>query len=299
MKRKVIKQADQAFTITLPIDWVRKNNIDKNSEVNVDIIEKSLIINSNNPISGGSIKVDFTGLHQRNIYRHIIALYTKGIDEIEIISDKDISPLIMKTLNSLIGYGLISHKKDSYVIKEFGSSAYQNLDEIFKRVFQMILLFYEAAIKDIFGEEKETIDNLLARDLEVNKFCFYLQRAINKMSYQDPINGRILFTYSYVLEKISDEIERLWRLNIQHKPKKSKEIRELIELSKEGLSKAFNIYYQFNSSKLDDIYVIREKVREKSMLKRIDPDTSRFIRHIVKIVEEAADLNHLTLMSKL
>jgi len=299
MKRKVIKQANQAFTITLPINWVRKNSINKNSEVDVTIVEKSLIINSDNPISGGSIKVNFTNLHQRNIYRHIVALYAKGIDEIEITSDKDISSLIMKTLNSLIGYALIAHKKDIYTIKEFGSGTYQNLDEIFKRVFQMILLFYDAAIKDIFGEEKETIDNLLARDLEVNKFCFYLQRAINKMSYQDPINGRILFTYSYVLEKISDEIERLWRLNIQHKPKKSKEIKELIELSKEGLSKAFTIYYQFNSSKIDDIYTIREKVREKSLIRNLDPNTSKFIRHIVKIVEEAADLNHLTLMRKL
>ena len=44
MKRKVIKQASQAYTITLPIDWVRQNQISNKSEVDVTVSERSLII---------------------------------------------------------------------------------------------------------------------------------------------------------------------------------------------------------------------------------------------------------------
>jgi len=297
MKRKVIKQANQAHTITLPIDWVRKHNIDKDSEVDLKEDGKSLIINSENKIVGGKAKVDVNGFYRLNIYRHLNSLYAKGIDEIEIISEEDISSLLLKYLNQTLGYALVEQKDDKYLIKDIGGQSDQDLDEIFKRVFQMILLFYESAIKDIFGERKETLDGLRARDLEVNKFCLYLQRAINKMSYPDAIKGRALFTYSYELEKISDEIQRAWRVSIKQKTKRTEPIKKLTENSLEGLGKLFELYYQYSPKKIEEVYKIREKVRADSLkLTKFDGHTIRFIRHIVKIVEDAADLSHLTLI---
>ncbi|VVB78400.1 Uncharacterised protein [uncultured archaeon] len=299
MKRKVIKQASQAYTITLPIEWVRQNNISKDSELDINISEKSLIITNFGQIEHKRIKLNVEGLNDRNISRIIKALYANGVDEIELESNENISSSIIKHLHDVIGYALVSQKDNKFIIKDLGSANYSDLDEIFKRVFQMILSFYESAIEDIFGKEKETLDTLIARDLEINKFSLYLQRAINKMSYHDPIKGRILFTYSFEIEKIGDEIQRLWRTNIKYKVKKSKELKKLTEQSKEGLEKAFEFYYQFNTKKSEEITLLRDKVRESSMNLSADKFTTRFIRHIVKIIEEAADLSHLTLMIKL
>jgi len=300
MKRKVIKQANQAYTLTLPIDWVRKNNISEKSEVDVEIIEKSLVINSSNPVAGGKAKIDVSNLDSKNIYRHISALYAKGIDEIELISDKDVSSDIISYLNQMMGYALVEQKNNIYRIKDVKAGEYQDLDEIFKRVFQMVLLFYDSLVNDVFGKEKETLESLKNRDMEVNKFCLYLQRAINKSSYPDMIKGRALFTYSFALEKIGDEIQRLWRTAIKYKIKKCPLLKELTVLSCEGLGKSFEFYYQFNPKKIGEIYRIRDNVRKKSMdLLKIDSHTARFVRHAVKIMEDAADLSHLTLMMKL
>ncbi len=300
MKRKVIQQASQAYTITLPIDWVRRNKIDKNSEVDIEVSSKSLVINSGNPQDGGSVKIDLSDKSSRSIHVHINAIYAKGIDTIEINSKEDISNQLTKALNFLIGYALISQKDNKYIIKDISPSNYSDLDEIFKRVFQMIILFYESAIKDIFGDEEETLDNLSSRDREVNKFCLYLQRAINKSSYENDVLGRTIFTYSFNLEKISDEIERLWRNNIKYKVKKNSEIKKLALSSKEGLEMAFDLYFSIGNRKIEELYTLRDRVRENSMkIKVSDPDTQRFVRHIVKIVEDAADLNHLALMKQL
>ena len=120
------------------------------------------------------------------------------------------------------------------------------------------------------------------------------------MTYSDPINGRILFTYSFALEKIGDEIQRMWKTNIKYDVKKTKEIYELAKLMKEGLEESFDLYYQFKSTKAEKIYEIRDTVRTKSLkLTKTNPETVRFIRHIVKIIEDATDLNHLTIMRKL
>jgi phosphate uptake regulator len=300
MKRKIIKQANQAYTITLPIDWVRKNQIDKNSEVDVAAEGKTLVINSENSVAGGKIGIDMNGIKGKNIGGVLNALYAKGIDEISFKSKEDISNDIVNYLAQNLGYALVEQKQDIYIIKDIKTGETKDLDEIFKRVFQIILLFYESAIKDIFGEEKETIEGLDKRDQEVNKFCLFLQRAINKSSYPDPIKGRALFTYSFCLEKIGDEIHRLWRTNIKYKIKKSKEIKELLELSLSGLENAFELYYQFNLSKPGEIFKIRENTREKAMeLKKLDAITLRFARHAVKIAEDCGDLTPLTLMINL
>ena len=297
MKRKVIKQGKQAFTITLPVKWIRENKIDANTELQVSENQKSLTISTDNASVEQKTKVDLHETDHLNVYRHLSSAYAKGIDELEIRTNEDLSKIIIKAVSQLPGFALISQDKEKYVIKDFGIKGYENLDEIFKRVFQMVLSFFDSAIKDVFGKNEETLDGLRLRDREVNKFCLFLQRSINKQFYKNQNDGRILFTYSYALEQIGDEIQRMWRTSIKHSPERSKEIKKMAENSYEGLAKAFDNYYSFKPKNVEEIYRIREKVRKKSMeIKTRNQTTIRFIRHIVKIVEEAADLSHLTIM---
>ncbi|HLD37322.1 MAG TPA: AbrB/MazE/SpoVT family DNA-binding domain-containing protein [Candidatus Nanoarchaeia archaeon] len=302
MKRKIIKQAGKAFTITLPVEWIRQNDLSEKSEIDLEIRDKSLVITSGRRVAGEKVKIDVNEASRRNIARIINALYARGVDEIEMLSAKDISSVLSQLLNQNLGYALVKQSGNSFVIRDIGGGSYQDLDEIFKRVFQIIILFYESAINDIFGKEKETLESLRAREVEVNKFCLLLQRAINKLSYPDTTKGRALFTYSFALEKISDEIHRLWRTNIENrnKVKKSAKLKELALLSSEALGKSFDFYYQFNPERVKEIYEIRTEAMEKAIsFIRLDSYTAMFIRHIIKIAEDSADLSHLALMMKL
>jgi phosphate uptake regulator len=182
MKRKVIKQANQAYTITLPIEWVRQNNIEENREIELELAEKSLIITNKGRTQIQKRSLNIDELKLRNVTRAIQALYARGVDEIEIISKREISNEFSRALRDTLGFALVSQKNDTYIIKDISGTNYSDLDEIFKRVFQMLLLFYESAIKDIFGSEKETMESVDLRDSEINKFCLFLERAINKMS---------------------------------------------------------------------------------------------------------------------
>jgi len=302
MKRKIIKQAGKAFTITLPVEWIRQNDLSEKSEIDLEIRDKSLVITSGRRVAGEKVKIDVNEASRRNIARIINALYARGVDEIEMLSAKDISSVLSQLLNQNLGYALVKQSGNSFVIRDIGGGSYQDLDEIFKRVFQIIILFYESAINDIFGKEKETLESLRAREVEVNKFCLLLQRAINKLSYPDTTKGRALFTYSFALEKISDEIHRLWRTNIENrnKVKKSAKLKELALLSSEALGKSFDFYYQFNPERVKEIYEIRTEAMEKAIsFIRLDSYTAMFIRYIIKIAEDSADLSHLALMMKL
>ncbi len=297
MIRKVIKQANQAYTITLPIEWVRKNSIDKNPEIKLEIQDKSLLVSNMHEVALRKEVVHFDTDNLFAIGRRIHSLYAKGIDEITIHSKEEISSKLIETAAELIGYALVSQNKNVYTIKDIGGGNYSDLDEIFKRVFQMVLMFYEAAINDICGKQSETLVGLDKRDEEINKFCLFLQRAINKMSYADPIKGRVLFTYSFSLEKIGDEIHRLWRTNINNKSKKTEKLKQLMLFAKEGLDLSFDFFYENNLAILDKIHKIKIKVRKdaEALTKQESLD---FGRHIIKIVEDSADLGHLSMMMK-
>lgn len=300
MKRKIVKQGGSAYTLTLPIDWVRKNKIDEKEEVEVIDSGKSLIINSKGRVDGGKISIDLSDLKERTIHIITSALYSKGIDEIEIKANRNISSTLVNVCANTLGYALVSEEKGVYKIKDVTGEKYEDIDEIFKRVFQMILMFYEAAMKDVLGEQKATLEDLKPRDREVNKFCLYLQRAINKMSYSDAIDGRALFTYAYQLEKIGDEIERMWRANINYKIKKTKPIAEMMQDIKIGLDEVFDSYYMYSPRRIEKVYAFRDKVRDSSLkLGKIDSETSYFLKHLVKIIEESADLTQLTIIRKI
>jgi len=303
MIRKVIKQANQAYTITLPVEWVRQNNIDKNKEVDVQTQDKSLIVSNVGGVSlkkavlpfGHSEKSDYD--ERTELARKIHAMYAKGIDEIEIHSAENISSKLVDVMTELIGYALVSQDKEVYIIKDIGGGSYSDLDEIFKRVFQMVIIFYESAIEDMFGKEEETKESLDNRDREINKFCLFLERAINKMSYSDPVNGRGMFTYSFSLEKIGDEIHRLWRANILGRLNKTDKLKKILLLSKEGLGLSFDFYYSNNFNVANKIYKLKEQVRKESE-SLSKQEFFEFGRHAVKIIEDVADLSHLNLLMK-
>jgi phosphate uptake regulator len=300
MKRKIIKQKNNAYQITLPISWIRENGINKDSEVDLEVSGREILVKTDDFSHEKKIKLDFRNVSWRSQYTIIASAYCAGVDQIEIHVDKDITNDIYKFLNTIMGYALVEQTSSKLVIKYLSPGGYDDIDMIFKRVFQMIILFFDSANKDIYGAQEASKEEVFNRDMEVNKFCLYLMRAINKMSYQCREAERAIFTFSYLIENIGDEIRRMWQENSIKKTKKPKGMQEVSILSKEVLQKAFFVFQNFNHKKVDEIYTLRNEVRKKA--EKIKTDNSSIwgiLRHIINIAEMAADISHLTIMKNL
>ncbi len=299
MKRKVIKQANSAHTITLPIDWVRANALDAGSELDVQVVDRSLIVSTGGKMALIKAAIDVNGLSDRAIKVHISALYSKGVDEIAVRCKRDIAALLVQGLNQNMGYALIGHERDSYTIRDIGGANYGDLDGIYKHTFQSIIKFADDAAVDIFGKRTQTREGLQERDREINKLTYYLQRAVAKMAHPDSTQGKIMFASAYELEKIADEVERLWRNTILLKNQAPAPLKPVMQNALATLRAAFTLRYQYNSSDVDNLYALRDKTRASWFKLKQDEPTLKIGRHIVRLAEESADLNHLTLMRKL
>jgi phosphate uptake regulator len=295
MKRRLVKQAGLAVTITLPIDWIRKNNLSPGDEIDVDSNENDLVIRSGKKIKGDSIKLDFEGFSKRQNYIYINAAYAKGVDEIELSNANDISSALIQNL----GFAVVEQKDNIQKIKDISGVSHENLNIVFKRVFQMIIAYYDTAINDVFGNKSATHDDLRSRDQEINKFVLFLERSIIKSSHPLPLNSKILFAYSFSLEQIGDEVFRFWRHAVNNKISKSKKVEELISISKKALDKSFDVYYHSSDKPVKELMDLKRNIRKNFDELKIDIASAKLCMHAVKIVELCADLIQLALMKRL
>jgi phosphate uptake regulator len=295
MKRRLVKQAGQAVTLTLPIEWVRENRLSAGDEVDLEVSEKSIVVKSQGKVVSKKTKVDFSGFESNRIRLYLSALYARGFDEIEAKLDKDIH----YELSQNIGFAVTEKRGCTYKIRDISGVATEDLDEIFKRVFQMLLSYYDLAIDDVFLEKKADTAMINSADTEINKFTLFLERAIIKHAYPDSATGKIMFAYADSLERIGDDINRLWSVAVHNKVRQDKEVKEIIFLSKKGLEKAFETKYQFSDQKIVELRAIKDEMRKKFIkLKNLDGATAQFVGHAARILDECTDLTHLVLMSR-
>lgn len=296
MKRKLVKQAGQAVTITLPIDWIRKHNLKPGDEIDLVENDSNLIITSEKRTSGGSIKLGLKDPSWRMKNVHLNAAYAKGFDEINLDAEKGYYPY----LNQYMGFAVVSQKGESFTIKDISGVHDENLEEVFKRIFQRLISIYDAAIEDIFGDNLATEDTLRNVDEEINKLSLFLERSAMKSSYPDSSIGRIIFAYSFELERLGDNIVRLWRTNITEKVIKSRQMKEILDISRQSLLKSFEIYYQYSPEKVSQMIKLKQLVREKvSKVTKLNPPTAMMLKYATNLVEDCADLTQLSLMRRM
>ena len=292
MRRKIIQQAKQAYTITLPIEWVKSSKLKVGDEIEMISSGKDLIIKTDNKQFGGEITIDATNMNTRILYNYLNAAYSGGFDQVEVIYPN----MEMLDLNQMIGFAVVNQKKDSCTIKDISGSTFENLDDIFKQVFQTVISFYEFAIEDISNEKKGTTSSIRKKDDDINKYTLFLERSMIKKGSTDSVMRKIMFTYAFELEKIGDNIFRIWDSEVLEE-KTDKTTIELLILSRQCCEKAFAVFYQTSPEKIKEILSLRDTVKTKTeqALKK-HKNSRKAIIYALSIVEDCVDLTHLSLM---
>lgn len=287
MNRKLIKQANQAYTITLPIEWIRTNKLSSGDEVTLELQENTIIIKGKQKIHTGKVRFDFSGFTSRQQFVYLGACYALGVDE---ISAKINAPT---NTNQMLGYAILEEKKNEITIKDISGISQENLHEIFKRTFQMLLSFYNTALEDILGNQTATTKDVEKRDGEVNKFTFFLQRAVMKQQLHST-EGKVMFACAFLLEQIGDEINRVWR----EQNSSYRKLEKIAMLSQQALEKAFAIYYQDTPTLVKDLHIIKEKIRNEARA-IVDKNNAFGVIRMIKIAELASDITPLSIMRRI
>ncbi|MEM0353136.1 MAG: phosphate uptake regulator PhoU [Archaeoglobaceae archaeon] len=281
--RKLQLIGGSSYMVSLPKDWVKKNNLKQGDEIVLDI-ENSVIMlypkGFKEDIRVSRVEIsDLRRYDEKFLRRFIYALYIQGVDEIRIV-DKKLNPRLVAKISeivkSLIGMEIID-ASDKVVLKCLTVTDF-DVYGVVKRMTQIVVTMMETLIDAIRSRDFSGLREL--KNLEDDTDRLYLlavrqeHRLVREFSSPAKWNELRLIlgirTVAKLIEEIIDNLENF--SNYIRAVEKEEEL-ETIEKFLIELFGAFEVlsraYFESELETSEDSIQLLEEIESK-MLSKID-----------------------------
>jgi hypothetical protein len=158
MKRRIIKQKD-SFTVTLPIKWIRDNQLE-NAEINL-LQEDNQIIIQPTDVEKQLRKTDVTFEDAERARSIIGGLYRAGYDEINVkFSNPKIIPKLQEAVNSLYGLEMFDIDDKGCTIRTIYKLEKTELESHFGKMIHILKTMQTIIVDDIKRKKLDSKDEL-------------------------------------------------------------------------------------------------------------------------------------------
>jgi len=299
-RRKIQLVAGTTYSVSLPKEWVKKNNLrEKNEIILHEKNDRTLVISPHiikeNKLEEISLNVDD---YPNNIDQMMFVVYYLGIENINLFSKKnftkDMKSRIRKTLNNMSGTEITFEDPQRIKIKVLLDKSKINIIQVLYR----LSLIIDSSITNI-------LENLDLKEIQINEDeidrLFHLVSKIVSLSLIDSnvlqssrINNISLvpsyFLISKKLENIGDDVKRIARYMHTQKCRYD----EILKFIKKEFNKAMtNILSHektFEKISPDDITKMKDtisKVKDQPVQKYLRD----LFRHVIDIQEEIVNIS--------
>jgi len=290
MKRKIVKQGGTALTITLPNKWAKKWELKAGDEVEVIEKGKEIIVNSKKTPSIGKITLDVSGFPSALITRHINAAYKLGYDEIEIKFDNpkvrytsakveysskdrfsyasekkeiDTLELIQTITDRLMGLEIIEQGKGHCIVKELAEIKEIEFKNVLRKIFLLLDSMFENNLIYLKEKDKDVPSIIFNIESNVNKFCHFCLRILNKNGYEDYTKTQIMYLLVSQLELLGDLLANFIKSEQKNSEKADKNAIEKCNEARVIFNEFYENFYKFDIEKLKSIYYKNYDNRKK------------------------------------
>src|SRR3989338_11154387 len=151
MKRTVSKMGNSSLVMSLPHVWVKENNVTMGDELNVEPMEKGLLVSLTNiRYKEKTLRVDVSALSNRTILNILNSAYRLGYLTV-IITFKDAGQLsyITETVRErFLGFEVVEEKGNVCIIQNVAEPSADKIEIILRKVFLLTRQSFEFIIKD-------------------------------------------------------------------------------------------------------------------------------------------------------
>ncbi|MFH1064021.1 MAG: hypothetical protein V1729_03000 [Candidatus Woesearchaeota archaeon] len=273
MQRKLVKQGQNALTVTLPAKWLRGMSLNAGDEIFIDDGGKDLILSASDRegVKNGSFNLDSASNDQ--IRSVLASAYKSGYDEI-ILNFNEQPPLqiINALISTFTGLEVVSQTKTSVVIKSFLRTEEKEVMNLVVKMFQILKLVAEMIEDDWNSVDFENIDQLIKGN--VRKLRDHCLRTIHVNKYG---GDKSYDYYDFVtqLEKLGADLRSLAEYASKNKPARSSVIKDI----RAALDKCYECYLKNDPVKANLFWIEHYRKRGhtigfdmlKKLYKKDDP----------------------------
>ncbi|MFH1850327.1 MAG: hypothetical protein ABH879_09200 [archaeon] len=304
MKRKVIRQGHNTLTLTLPLKWAKRFNVQPGCELEVKEGDSSLVILPGGDLPELSATVDISGLDRCSILYIVRNLYRTGYDEIELkfntrwtpyyrigVDLKTISVIKYELMN-LIGYEVVEQGASHTKIKDISALKSNDFDNILRRIFLLLNECGKDLLEGLQNKDVDLVNSIQEKHNIITKFVSYCLRLLNKFSYDAKEKKDILYHVIASLDKIADVYKNVSRDTIHLKPRVTKKTKDYLRIVTDSMEDYTQYFYKFDRKKMIKLNQDRDNFIKglRNDLMSLSKEEIILIKGMQQILEVIADL---------
>ena len=207
MKRKLVKQGNNALTITLPKQWLDRYNLKPGNEVYIKQGDPELIITAKYSDEDKIINVNLDEIKEI-IPRYLHCLYRQGINEIHLsFSSSSLMDDVHKTISeNIIGYEVVEQHEKKAIIKSVAEIKEGNFENMFRRTFRITESMAESVLNIIKIKNFSEINSALYLEKVNNKLTNFCRRSVTKRLYEGQ-EKVLIYGVIESLERVADNLK--------------------------------------------------------------------------------------------
>jgi phosphate uptake regulator len=300
-QRKLIKFGSSSHVLSLPSQWLKRNNLSKGDVVYLNENNNGDLILSNDSVREDIRKVTINsdGKSFERLSKEIFSAYVNNFSVIT-IEGKDLIKIkekVRKIIHGFVALEIVREDRDKVVARDFLNFRDISIDENIRRMDILVRSMMQNMMI-CFSGKMGLSDDIYKKDHDVNKFYHLLTRALKGAMYDPAVlkllelsSERILpmWLLCTSLEDIGDEIKRISRF-MEAGNFKGAEKKKLASLCAEaeklylGVMKA---YYKNNNELAYRIDIDKNELIEscnKVFDKHHTPDVGRVLERLKKML---------------
>lgn len=255
IKRKVVLHGPSTLTISLPASWVKKFNVRKGDELNLEEFGNELRINSEKEFDLEKKQINIKDF-KRLGKTYLTSSYRDGYSEIDLnYSNNDYIKTIQDILSKEItGFEIIKQNSNSCVIKDLTGHSRDEFDNALKRIWLLIIDISEESLDALKKKDVAKLKGIYLMDYSINKFSNYCLRLLIKKGH---INFRKTPLYYHLiksLEEIADNYKDLCTFYSDNIKKIDDNLIIIFTRINEYFNEIYQLFYKYDEQKIENLF---------------------------------------------
>lgn len=288
MKRNIIQLAGKTSVISLPSQWVKKFNLKKSDELEIEERGNELLIKTENKNQSNEITVNIQSFNERTLRYTISALHKIGYDEIRLIGIKPSFKSVINDLvsNLLLGFVISENTEKRIVLKNISTEDRNQFNSSLRRAFLVTLDLAETSLELIKNNQYEKLNELIILEKNNNQLTSFCLRLINKGINLD--NTHFIYVIVWNLEKIADEYKYIIQYIAKNRIKISEDTIEFYKETNQYLKDYYNLYYTFKPELMNELNDKRSRLLHNT---KLNNDEINVLNNLLSIISKLSDMS--------
>ncbi len=305
--RKVQQTNSGTFFVSLPKGWAERVGLYKGTVLALsESVDGRLCLDPQHGAERKPLSVVLKPT--RYLSREIVGKYLLGYDVIHVEAKNRISPeeraLIKQTSDRLVGLEIVEEDYARIALECLLEPAASSPQKILKREYNIVASMHRDAVSSLLESDEQLAKNVIARDVEANRFYFLLVRTLRTI-IQSPNLGEKLGIRSIdcldyrlcasLVETIGDRVVEVAYKSLALKNVKfSKEISQLIaklhSFAFEAQEKASRAFFGHNVTLAEEVR--NERPKMEILVHDIESVAKKQATDVVPLILAAASSLH-------